>query len=136
MINPINHSLNEEMAKKYRVEPYVMAADIYSNPNQVGVGGWSWYTGSSSWYYNAIIEHILGLKIKNKYLTVEPCISDKWKEYEIHYKYKTSQYNIKVKNEDGKNTGIKKFIVNNEEIEDKKILLQDDGCIYNIQVIM
>ena len=78
----------------------------------------------------------MGFKIENRYLKIEPCISSNWKEYEIHYKYKTSMYNIKVKNNDGKNTGVKNFIVNGEEIENKKILLTNDGKIYNIEVIM
>lgn len=113
-----------------------MEADIYANKDLLGRGGWNWYTGSSSWYYKAIIEYILGLKIKNGYLSVEPCIAKSWKEYEIKYKYKTSIYNIVVKNKDGKNTGIEKFLLNGVEVEEKKILLSDDGKIYNIQIFM
>lgn len=136
MLNPINHALNEESAKKYKVEPFVISADIYSNDSVKGTGGWSWYTGSSSWYYDAVVEYILGFKIENRYLKIEPCISPSWKEYEIHYKFKTSMYNIKVKNPDGKINEVKKFLVNGEEVEDKKILLVDDGKIYNIEVLM
>jgi cyclic beta-1,2-glucan synthetase len=136
ILNPINHSLNKEAANKYRVEPYVISADVYDSDELKGTGGWSWYTGSSSWYYDAVIEYILGLKIENKTLSINPCISSNWKEYEIHYKYKTSQYNIKVKNLKGKNTGVSKFFINNIECEDKKILLKDDGHIYNIEIIM
>ena len=136
IINPINHSLNKESAKKYRLEPFVISADIYNAENQVGTGGWNWYTGSSSWYYDAIVEYILGFKIENKYLKIEPCISSSWKEYEMHYKYKTSMYNIKVKNKNAKNTGVEKFLLNGEEIKEKKVLLQDDGKIYNIEIIM
>ena len=99
-------------------------------------GGWSWYTGSSSWYYDAIVEYILGLKIENRYLYLEPCISSSWKEYEIHYKYKTSMYNIIVKNPNSKNTGVSKFLVNDIEIPEKKIYLQDDCKIYNIEIII
>ena len=89
-----------------------MEADIYSNKDLLGRGGWNWYTGSSSWYIKAVLEYILGLKIQNGYLKIEPCISKNWKEYEINYKYKTSIYNIIVKNENGKNSGVEKFIVN------------------------
>lgn len=101
-----------------------------------GRGGWNWYTGSSSWYFTAIIEFILGLKIKDGFLKIEPCIAKSWKEYEIKYKYKTSIYNISVKNKNGKNTGVEKFLVNGCEIPDKKIPLCDDGKIYNIQIFM
>ena len=99
-------------------------------------GGWTWYTGSSSWYYDAVVEYILGLKIAERYLYIDPCISKNWKEYEINYKYKTSMYHIRVKNPNGKNVGVSKFFANDEEIVDKKIFLQDDGKIYNIEVIM
>ena len=99
-------------------------------------GGWSWYTGSSSWYYDAVVEYVLGLKIEKRYLFLEPCISSSWKEYEIHYKYNTTMYNIIVKNPEGKNTGVREFLLNERKIEDKKILLQDDGKIYNIEIIM
>ena len=102
----------------------------------MGRGGWNWYTGSSSWYFKAVIEYILGLKIKNGTLSVEPCISKFWKEYAIKYKYKTSIYNIIVKNNNEKNTGVEKFIVNGNEVKEKRIPLCDDGKIYNIQIFM
>ena len=136
MINPIEHSRTMEQANKYKVEPYVIAADVYGAGNLKGRGGWTWYTGSSSWYYKAGIEYILGLKIKNNILKIDPCIPKEWKEYTIQYKYKTSTYNIKVQNNNSKNTGVEKFIVNGEEIQEKEILLQDNGKIYNIKVCM
>lgn len=136
LINPIEHSRTKDLAKKYKVEPYVISADIYNNPSVNGMGGWSWYTGSSSWYYDAVVEYVLGLKIEDKYLYLNPCIASYWKEFEIHYKYKTTMYNIIVKNPEGKNTGVKKFLLNDREISEKKVLLQDDGRIYNIEIIM
>ena len=136
MINPIEHSRTREEALKYKVEPYVIAADIYSHENLAGRGGWTWYTGSSSWLLKTGMEYIIGLKIENNTLKIEPCISSSWKEYSIRYKYGTSIYNIKVKNPNGKNTGVEKFIVNGNEIEDKKIKLSDDGKVYDIEIIM
>ncbi len=136
IINPIEHSKNKEEAKRFKLEPYVLEADLYSNKDLLGRGGWNWYTGSSSWYYKAVLEYILGLKIEKGYLRIEPCISKDWKEYEIQYKYKTTLYKIKVKNPKNKNTGVEKFIVNGEEIESKKILLQDNCKIYNIEIFM
>ena len=76
------------------------------------------------------------MKIQYGFLLIEPCIASSWKEYEIHYKYKTSMYNIIVKNPDGKNTGVKKFLLNDTEVQEKKILLQDNCKIYNIEIIM
>ena len=136
IINPIEHSKNKEEAKRFKLEPYILEADLYSNKDLVGRGGWNWYTGSSSWYYKAILEYVLGLKIEDGFLRIEPCIKKDWKEYEIQYKYKTTVYKIKVRNNNGKNTGVEKFIVNGNEIQDKKILIKDNGKIYNIEIFM
>ena len=136
MINPIEHSKNRDEAKKFKLEPYIIEADLYSNKDLLGRGGWNWYTGSSSWYYKTILEYILGLQIKKGFLSINPCISKNWKEYEIKYKYKTTIYKIKVKNNKEKNTGVERFIVNGSEVANKKIILQDDGKIYNIEVFM
>ena len=105
MINPIEHSRTKEAAIKYKVEPYVIAADIYGAENLKGRGGWTWYTGSSSWFCKAGLENILGLKVEKGILKIEPCISSRWTEYSIRYRYKTNVYNIQVKNPNGKCTG-------------------------------
>ena len=84
--------------------------------------------------YKAILEYILGLKIENGYLKIEPCISKKWKDFEVQYKYKTSLYNIKVRNNNGKNKGVSSFIVNGEVVKEKKVILQDNCKIYNIEI--
>lgn len=136
MINPIEHSRTKQQSDKYKVEPYVIAADIYGAGNLVGRGGWTWYTGSSSWYYKAGVEYILGLKINNGNLKLEPCIPKDWKEYSIRYKFGESIYNIIVKNPNGKNTGIDKFIFNGNEISEKCIKLINDGNINEIEIIM
>ncbi len=134
MINPIEHARTKEEANKYKVEPYVIAADVYGSSNLLGRGGWTWYTGSSSWYYRAGIEYILGLKIENGKIKMEPCIPNDWKEYSIQYKYKGTIYNIKVKNPNGKNTGIEKIFINGRE--EKEINLTDDEQIYEIEILM
>lgn len=136
MINPIEHARTKEEARKYKVEPYVIPGDVYGENNLAGRGGWTWYTGSSSWFYKAGLEYILGLKIEKGYLKLEPCIPSDWKEYSIRYRYKTSIYNIKVKNPNSKQTGVEKFILNSNEVEDKQIKLVDDGSINEIEIIM
>ena len=135
MINPIEHSRTKDASNKYKVEPYVIAADIYGASNLAGRGGWTWYTGSSSWYYKAGIEYIMGIKIENGYMKFNPCISKEWKEYTMRYKWKNSVYNIKIKNPDSKNTGISKIIVDGNEVENK-IKLDGSSRIYNVEVIM
>lgn len=109
MINPIEHTITKEAVNRYKVEPYVIAADVYGVGNLIGRGGWTWYTGSSSWMYKAGIEYILGLKIQNEILRINPSIPTQWKEYSIRYEYKTSVYNIKVKNPNGKNRRSRKI---------------------------
>lgn len=135
MINPIEHARTKEASKKYKVEPYVIAADVYGASNLAGQGGWTWYTGSSSWYYKAGIEYLLGLKVENGYIRIEPCIPKEWKEYQIQYKWKESIYHIKIKNPEGKNTGVSKVILNEKEVENR-IKLDGSRNIYQIEVIM
>ena len=135
MINPIEHSRTKDASSKYKVEPYVIAADIYGANNLAGRGGWTWYTGSSSWYYDAGIEYILGLKIEKEYLTIQPCIPKDWKEYLIRYKWKESVYNIKILNPNQKNTGVTRVLLNGEEVENK-IKLDGSNKIFNIEVEM
>ena len=134
MINPIEHSRTRESAKKYKVEPYVIPADIYGANNLAGRGGWPWYTGSASWYYKAGIENILGLKIENGFMSIEPCIPKDWKEYNIKYKWKNSFYNIVVKNPNGKNFGVENVSLNGVVVENN-IKLEDNGN-FNVVVVM
>jgi len=138
MINPIEHARTKEASKKYKVEPYVIPADIYGIGNLAGRGGWTWYTGSASWYYKAGVEYLLGLKIEKGYLKIEPCITKDWKQYEIQYKWKECIYNILVKNPKGKNTfenGISKVISNGNEVENS-IKLDGSRNVYQIEVIL
>lgn len=107
-----------------------MEAEIF-----FGRGGWSWYTGSSSWYYVAGIQFILGLEIENDKISLNPCIPKEWEEYFIQYKYKESIYNIKVKNL-SKSNKIQIIYLNNEEIREENIKLIDNGKINEIVIIM
>ena len=135
MINPIEHSRTKEASNKYKVEPYIIPADIYGAGNLAGRGGWTWYTGSSSWFYKAGIEYILGLKIEEGYLRIDPCIPKDWKEYNMQYKWENSVYTIKVSNPNNKNTGVTKIFLNGIEVENK-IKLDNSNGIYHIEVIM
>ena len=135
MINPIEHSRTKDASNKYKVEPYVIPADIYGAGNLAGRGGWTWYTGSSSWFYKAGIEYILGLKIENGYLRIDPCIPKDWKEYSMQYKWENSVYTIKVSNPNNKNMGVTKVLLNGIEVENK-IKLDNSNRIYHIEVMM
>ena len=130
MINPINHSNTELEARSYKVEPYVMSADVYIKEPHGGRGGWSWYTGASGWMYKVGLEDILGLKkIEGKGYKIEPCIPEMWNEYDINIKNETEDYKIKVKR--GEDKGI---TINGEKINDE-LIPKDKGSL-NIEVII
>ncbi len=131
MINPIEHARTKDEAKKYKVEPYVIPADIYGG-ELAGRGGWTWYTGSSSWMYEAGIRYILGFNLEKNILKIEPHIPEAWKEYNIRYKYGNSIYNIKVENKNL--NGNKRIRIDGKEIEGDEIILQDNGGIYSVEV--
>ena len=135
MITPIEHSKVKDAANKYKVEPYVISADIYGSGNLAGRGGWTWYTGSSSWYYKAGVEYILGLKVKNGVLSINPCIPNDWTKYNIKYKWKNSYYNIKVINENGKKSGVEKVVFDGKVVENS-IILDGSGKVFNIEIYM
>ena len=134
MINPIEHARNKEAAQKYKVEPYVIAADIYGAQNLAGMGGWTWYTGSSSWFYQAGIEYILGFKIEDNKIKFNPCVPKYWKEYSIRYKFERSIYNIKISNSE-ENNGKIKVVLDGKEYKNE-IQLDGSGKIFNIEVII
>ncbi|OFY07564.1 MAG: cyclic beta 1-2 glucan synthetase [Bacteroidetes bacterium GWE2_41_25] len=96
MINPINHSRSPEEVARYKVEPYVIAADVYALSPHVGRGGWTWYTGSAGWMYRLIVESLLGLRLETDKLYIEPCIPSDWDSYKIHYRYRETVYRITV----------------------------------------
>ena len=135
MITPIEHARTKEAANKYKVEPYVIAADVYGAQNLAGSGGWTWYTGSSSWYYLAGVQYILGMNIYHNSMSFKPCVPKFWESFEIKYKFGNSIYNINIKNPDGKNTGISKVYVNGVE-QENKIILDSSGKVFNVEVIM
>jgi cyclic beta-1,2-glucan synthetase len=87
MLNPIHHSATRERVERYRLEPYVVGADIYGEPPHVGRGGWSWYTGSAGWMYRALLESILGVTLEDgRTLVVRPCVPGDWPGFRIDYR--------------------------------------------------
>tara|TARA_R110000737_G_scaffold56052_2_gene80002 strand:- start:2030 stop:10708 length:8679 start_codon:yes stop_codon:yes gene_type:complete len=98
MLNPINHASNAEKVQCYQVEPYVVAADIYSVSPYVGRGGWTWYTGAAGWMYQAGLEGILGIRREGKNLIIQPCIPEEWPEFSATLKIENSHFDIEVNN--------------------------------------
>ncbi|MCW9077757.1 MAG: cyclic beta 1-2 glucan synthetase, partial [Gammaproteobacteria bacterium] len=96
MINPANHAKSREAIATYKVEPYVMAADVYAVPPHTGRGGWTWYTGSAGWMYRLILESLLGLRLEVDRLYVAPCLPAHWDGLTIHYRYRETVYHIAI----------------------------------------
>lgn len=136
MINPINHSLTAMEAARYKVEPYVVAADVYAVDPNSGRGGWSWYTGAAGWMYRVGIEHILGLKKDGPRLYFNPCIPKDWPEYKVQYRLAQTVYLIHILNPERVNRGVAKVLHNGQEVPEGFISLVDDGREHTIQVIM
>jgi cellobiose phosphorylase len=102
MINPVNHGSGPAEIERYKVEPYVMCADIYGASPHTGRGGWTWYTGAASWMYRLTVETLLGLQLEKDHLLIAPCIPDHWESYKIHYRYRETVYHITIKSADDK----------------------------------
>jgi len=134
MINPVNHGKTPEEIAVYKVEPYVIAADVYANESHAGRGGWTWYTGSASWMYRLIVEDFLGLKREGNKLKFAPCIPKEWESFKVHYRYKSTVYHVAVIQKDGEQA--MKVIVNGLEQEDRMITLTDDGGEHDAQVLL
>ncbi len=97
LINPVRHGDTEAAIARYKVEPYVIAADVYTNPQHVGRGGWTWYTGSAGWMYRLIIESLLGLKLEIDRLHVRPLLPAGWDAFDMHYRFRDTFYHIHVR---------------------------------------
>jgi cellobiose phosphorylase len=123
-LNPIRHGDSAEAIGRYRVEPYVMAADIYTAEGHEGRGGWTWYTGSAGWMYQLLVERLLGLRVRVDTLAIEPVWHPEWTEYTVHYRYRNTFYHIRVL-KSGPGSG--RVVVDGVDQPDNLIHLVDDG---------
>jgi cyclic beta-1,2-glucan synthetase len=137
MMNPIIRSSSRAGIQKYKVEPYVMAGDIYAEWPHVGRGGWTWYTGSSGWMYRAGMEWILGFRLRGMTLSIDPCIPRNWPRYSMKFKYHSSTYNIQVENPSSVAKGVVLTEVDGKIVQGAaNIPLEDDGATHTIRVVM
>jgi cyclic beta-1,2-glucan synthetase len=135
MINPLTHARTAEEVATYKVEPYVVAADVYTAKGQLGRGGWTWYTGSASWMYRVGLEGILGLKKRGDTLYIEPRAPSAWKEYSIEYRHGSSVYVIVVRNEDGATSEAVEVKVDGNVSPGGGIKLVDDGARHEVTAV-
>ena len=96
LLNPVNHGNTRDAIERYKVEPYVMCADIYAVPPHTGRGGWTWYTGAAGWMYRLIVETLLGVNLEVDHLRITPSMPDDWDSYKIHYRFRDTVYHITV----------------------------------------
>lgn len=136
LINPINHTTNMRDYTHYKVEPYVIAADVYSTYPHTGRGGWTWYTGAAGWMYRAGLEYILGFQKNGETIVMDPCIPGKMKEYQINYNYLETNYQINVKNPDGINKGVKTISVDGVISTRNVVNLVNDKVSHEVEVLM
>jgi cyclic beta-1,2-glucan synthetase len=138
ILNPINHSSTPAGAHRYKVEPYVVCADIYAAPPHVGRGGWTWYTGSAGWMYRASVEWILGFHVKGATLLLDPCVPRAWPSFEIAFRYRTARYEITVENPNGVNRGIAYAELDGVDMLERplRIALADDNAAHRLRVIL
>jgi cellobiose phosphorylase len=106
MINPLHHGESAERTAVYKVEPYVVAADVYAVAPHTGRGGWTWYTGSAGWMYRLIVESLLGLRLTAGRLHFAPCLPADWQQFQLHYRYRETAYHITVRQTSGAQAGM------------------------------
>ncbi len=138
LLNPINHASTRAAIHRYKVEPYVVCADVYSAPAHVGRGGWTWYTGSAGWMYRTAVEGILGIEVRGNVLCIDPCIPRAWPGFEITYKHGSSRYHVAVTNPHGVSRGIIQASLDGREIpvDGCTVRLLDDGNYHYARVTM
>ncbi len=139
LINPINRTSTRADVHRYKVEPYVVAADVYSVPPHVGRGGWTWYSGSAGWMYRAGVEAILGFRVQGASLLMTPCIPEIWPRLEIAFKYRSARYEILIENPKGVSRGIAQAELDGAPLApaaEVHIPLMDDATTHSLRLVL
>ena len=138
MLNPINHAATRAGVETYKVEPYVVAGDIYAAATHVGRGGWTWYTGSAGWLYRCGIESILGLQKRGDSLTIDPCIPHAWRSFRLDYRHGTARYLVTVDNPHGATKGVASLQLDGMPLpaQAPSVPLVDDGKLHRVHIVM
>jgi len=134
MLSPITHSSDLASVARYKVEPYVVAADVYGRPPHTGRGGWTWYTGSAAWFYRVGLEAILGFQLRGETLKLDPQIPSTWPSFALHYQHGMTRYRILVENPSGAGHGIQKIVLDGETMVTETIPLVNDGHEHTVQI--
>ncbi len=136
LLNPIHHSSTAAAAHVYKVEPYVIAADVYGVPPHTGRGGWTWYTGSAAWFYRLGVEAILGLRRNGDALIIDPCIPPAWPGYSFEYRFGATVYEVEIVNKNSVSRGVAEVVVDGVPMPSLSIPLRDDRQRHSVRVSM
>jgi cyclic beta-1,2-glucan synthetase len=136
MINPVNHARTSADVERYKIEPYVMAGDVYSNPAHPGRGGWSWYTGSAGWLYRVGLERLLGLRRRGASFAIDPCVPAAWPAFEIRWRVGTATYVIDVANPQRQGRGVAEATLDGVAVDPFAVPLADDGRTHVVRVVL
>ena len=136
MLNPINHTRTSADVDRYRLEPYVVAGDVYARSPHAGRGGWSWYTGSAAWMYRAGLESMLGLRRRGTTFSVDPCIPSSWPEYSIVWRHLGTRYEITVSNPERRCVGVACAEIDGVAVSAGAIPLVENGGVRQLRILM
>jgi cellobiose phosphorylase len=134
LINPVLHAHTSATVARYKVEPYVVAADVYSVQPHTGRGGWTWYTGSAGWMYRLITEMLLGLTVEVDQLRFTPRVPAEWKSFKLHYRYRETNYHILLTKNSGDWKAAQKVFVDDQEQATAAVSLVDDRRDHKVEV--
>jgi cellobiose phosphorylase len=136
LINPVYHAATPAEVEHYKVEPYVVCADIYGAPPHTGRGGWTWYTGSAGWLYRVALEAILGIRPSGEALRVEPCIPGHWPGFEVAYRRGSATYRIRVENRTSAGRDRRSVVVDGQPVPAGVVALRDDARDHDVRVML
>ena len=136
LLNPALHATDPASVNRYKVEPYVVAADIYGRAPHTGRGGWTWYTGSASWLYRVGVESILGFHLKGTHLAIDPRIPGDWPGFELTYRHRSATYLVVVENPEGVEHGVRSATLDGQAVDPAAIPLADDGGAHEVRVVL
>jgi len=134
VINPIYHATTRAEVDHYKVEPYVVCADVYGAPPHTGRGGWTWYTGSASWLYRVALEAILGFRREGNTLRFEPCIPPSWPGFEMIYRHRSATYRIRTDNSAGTGRGVRSIELDGQRMPNGSVPLLDDEKTHEVAI--
>jgi cyclic beta-1,2-glucan synthetase len=136
MINPVNHMRTADNADRYKVEPYAIAADVYAHPMHVGRGGWTWYTGSAGWMYQAAIRHLLGLQRSGSTISINPCIPAIWPQYSLDWTIGRTRYRFTVLNPEHRSHGVASATLDGTAVDPGAIPLVADRAEHQLTIVL